>query len=654
MKPLFAAPLLTALASTALVSTAQAGTAADEFGAHRWPVEPKLSVNVQPDLCKRVFDDTVVTFLSTATDVDIAAAVTKDFPSLKPTPAIEGSADNAPSSLTRLDLDLDGTGQKQVVIFRDNPFNWRGDWNYAYVFPSAAAFDSAKSEVASEWNTTPDGQDLSPKTQDHSAQLYYPSALTNKNDEIPTGDIWASNNLFEANKRFYFVGGAETLFNQAPAPVEVFRLLANGHVEVVCQIQHGDFKEQYQAFLKLPAMGPLLAAIRTIGAGGDDGGQMQIGQEHDALAKAAEVRAAYRPWAASAETKADVPGEPPYYRYDARTRDFLEDWSLQELWNRREYQTLLEAIPPAEASYSAYLQSTFGVSADAARLDAVKVIEALIGAELEIPHDFRAGPTDEDFPSTPLHTAVMRRDRPAFDAELTSSSKPSPELLSATVGDAVEWPYALDRLLSAGADPNHANDFGKTPLMVAAHLDRPDSVRRLIKAGANVNAATSPAAVSGDGPQRSGRTALMYAAENASPITIKALLDAGADLKAKDSAGNDISFYLKENPRLTSGETSLGAAGLAKTADPSANPSFACSKAQTETEKAICGSEVLRIFDAQIGRAFSTLKTKAGPAIVEEQRRWLQTRDHSCAADVDCLAEKMRTRLRYLLERLNE
>ena len=259
----------------------------------------------------------------------------------------------------------------------------------------------------------------------------------------------------------------------------------------------------------------------------------------------------------------------------------------------------------------------------------------------------------------------MRRARAAFDAALANPqgagaspgrpARSAPDVLAEAVRDAVEWPYALDQLLSAGADPNRANEFGKTPLMVAAHFDRPDSVRKLLKAGAQVNASTSPASIAWmEAPRISARTALMYAAENASPATIKALLDAGADPTARDSAGNDVSAYLGRNPRFTAAERSLGVAGLAKAADQFAGPSYSCSKAKTQTEQAICGSEVLRIFDAQIARAFSVLRVKAGAGVAEEQRQWLQSRDHSCAADVDCLAEMMRTRLRALQERGNE
>jgi uncharacterized protein YecT (DUF1311 family) len=661
LKAIFACLLL-----TTAVSDAFAAAAAEQFGAHRWPAQPKLSINLQPDLCNQILAASVEAFASADTDLDSASAIAKDFPPLATKPAIDGEPEGTPSALGRLDLDLDGTGHRQVVIYRDNSFNWRGDWHYAYVFPSVADFDAAKARIANSWATVPQVQVPPPGKTEFSAQQYYPSALTNKGEEIWTGNVWADHALFEADKRYYFVDGTTAFDREAPAPVQIFRLSANGHVEVVCKIESDTVDEAYKAFEKLPAVSSFLRTIRTIGAGGDDGGSLHSGQTHDAQATAAEIRAAYRPWATSAATKPAYAGANPYYRFDERTRAFLEDWSLEESWNRREYQTLLELIGPAEASYANYLQSAFGVTADAARLDAIQVIEALIGARFVIPNQFSTAQTRLYFPSAPLHQAVMRRDRAAFDAALANPQagaeqhfgrppKPTAEIFSDAVSDAIEWPYGLDRLLAAGADPDHPNPFGKTPLMVAAHFDRPDSVKRLLEAGAKIDAVTTAASDTWiDAPKRTARTALMYAAENASPATIRALLDAGADPTAKDSDGKDMSFYLTRNPRFTDVERSLGIAGLAKAVDQFSGPSYSCAKARTATEQAICGSEVLRIFDFQVARAFSDLRNKAGSPVVAEQRLWLQSRDQSCAADVDCLAEKMRTHLRYLQERLNE
>jgi hypothetical protein len=185
LKAIFACLLLTSGAPSTF-----AATAADQFGAHRWPTEPKLTVELQPDLCKRFLSDAIDAFSSVASDLDIASAIAKDFPPLATKPAIDAAAGDAPSPLGRLDLDLDGTGHQQVVIYRDDSANWQGDWHYAYVFPSAADFDSAKTRIGSTWITVPqESQYPAPGKREYSAQQYYPSALTTKDEEIQTGDV---------------------------------------------------------------------------------------------------------------------------------------------------------------------------------------------------------------------------------------------------------------------------------------------------------------------------------------------------------------------------------------------------------------------------------------------------------------------------------
>jgi ankyrin repeat protein/uncharacterized protein YecT (DUF1311 family) len=633
---------------------AVAATAAEEFGAQRWPTGPQLTTNRQPELCNKVLAAATSLFTSAATDLDIAGALAEDFPPLEMQPVVE-VPEGSTSSLNRLDLDLEGNGVKQVIVYRDLPFNWQGDWHYAYVFGSVAAFDKAKADVTSTWSAVAQSaQYPSPKNREFGAQQYYPSALSVSGEEIQTGDVWAEHSLFAHADRYYFIEGTSSFDRYQPTATRIYRLHGDGRVELTCLIEPTGSNDRFSNFQRLPAVGALLATIRTIGAGGDDGGTLHSGQMHDAQATAAELRAASRPWATS-EASEPAPGANPYYRYDERMRSFLGSWSLLELWNRREYQTLLELTAPAEMSYAAYLQSSFGLSANSSRVAAVKVIEALIAARIEVPSQYNSEQSQAYFPTMSLHDAVMRRDRSALDAAMAGQpTKPADSILSQALSDAVEWPYGMDRLLAAGADPNQGNAFGKTALMTAAHFDRPDSARKLIKAGASVNASTPPSSGGPSGPTRTGRTALMYAAENASPATIKVLRDAGADPTAKDSEGNDMSFYLKNNPRLTDAERALGVSGLAKNAGEFSGPSFSCAKAQTATENAICGSEVLRIFDAQIARAFVALRSRAGSEIANEQRQWLQARDQSCSADVDCLAQKMRTHLRYLHERLAE
>ena len=76
----------------------------------------------------------------------------------------------------------------------------------------------------------------------------------------------------------------------------------------------------------------------------------------------------------------------------------------------------------------------------------------------------------------------------------------------------------------AGADVNKADDYGRTPLHVAASADYSQMVRFLIENGANVHART----VGED------QTSLYYAAKNEAVQCVKILLAYGADIDARD------------------------------------------------------------------------------------------------------------------------
>ncbi len=99
--------------------------------------------------------------------------------------------------------------------------------------------------------------------------------------------------------------------------------------------------------------------------------------EHEAGALAAERRA-LRPWATSRF-------DGYYYDYDDRAEAFLATWGQDELWNWREYQTLLHHIGPAQDSIAAYLVAHLGLAPDKASAHALEVVHALIGARLLIP-----------------------------------------------------------------------------------------------------------------------------------------------------------------------------------------------------------------------------------------------------------------------------
>lgn len=83
-----------------------------------------------------------------------------------------------------------------------------------------------------------------------------------------------------------------------------------------------------------------------------------------------------------------------------------------------------------------------------------------------------------------------------------------------------------DRLLRAGADVNAANDLGATPLWLASQNGSASLVRRLLAAGANPNLALL-----------AGETPLMVAARSGSAEAVELLLAHGAAVNARASRG---------------------------------------------------------------------------------------------------------------------
>ena len=653
----------------AFIPATLARTEADNFGARHWPAGPVLNIDNDPQLCKQVLDGAKDAFASSFHDLDMTSSEVKF---LDWAPAFNDPSNRGTSSIGRLDLDLDGDGKKEVVIFRSVTQSWRGDWHYAYVFPSVKAYNALSDQVKEEWTRLPEDSQYPDVTKLYlGARQYYPTALTNANEKLPTGDVWADHRLFAWKGKYYFYTGTTEFDRLRPMEISVYQLHANGSVKESCRIGLSGDKEAYATLIATPGIESLLKEIHFIGEGGEDCGTMHSGFQHDEQAASAERNAAIRPWAVSLEHASMTQGN-PYYVFDDRTKKFLEYWSLEDLWTRREYQTFLEHIGPAETGFATYLIKEFGVEPSKAKSDAAEVIQQLIGARFILPNEFDF--TEESrklyFGEYSIGQALVGRDWKAINAMLgdpksvsmydkkSDSEVPYQIVLSKVLDDAVELPNVLDKMLKAGANPNQPNEFGKTPLMIAAHLDRPDSVRILLNAHADVNAVThNVKEFCSNGFERVGRSALTYAVENASPIVIKLLLDAGADPNIRDSKGNGLDFYLAKNPRLTSDEQKLGVTGLSKISDQFSGPSFKCQAAKTPIEKAICKSEVLRILDLELARAYELLRANQGPLAVTEQRQWVKRRNSSCNGanlSEDCLAEIMRTRIRYLHNRNSE
>jgi uncharacterized protein len=269
----------------------------------------------------------------------------------------------------------------------------------------------------------------------------------------------------------------------------------------------------------------------------------------------------------------------------------LARWGMQGLWEKRRYADLREGIARARPALAADYARRFHL--DAARADRLaddhveRLIEVYVGRsdsfapgsyslclttadldgylaggkvpERECPDTEPADPAPQatlrrllglaivnDYPTpvvTRLIAAGARLD-PPDPGTRRQESRESLLMLAATRAD------VIDALLAAGADPNRRNEFGKTALMYAAQERNLPGVRRLLQAGADVNAATTV----GESclvVQPGGRTALMYAAWQATPAIVQALLDDHADPGRADSQGKTAADYVEKNRRLS-------------------------------------------------------------------------------------------------------
>ena len=141
-------------------------------------------------------------------------------------------------------------------------------------------------------------------------------------------------------------------------------------------------------------------------------------------------------------------------------------------------------------------------------------------------------PTLEDWRSKPgqrLITAAANGNVDALRTELGNRSGVKKQDLEdalriATMSGSVR---IVEELLARGVDPDARGPSWVTPLMVIHPDDECEMARRLIAAGADVNAAD-------------GRTPLLDAVTGTRPALVKLLLAAGADVNARDRYGRTV------------------------------------------------------------------------------------------------------------------
>jgi cytohesin len=94
-----------------------------------------------------------------------------------------------------------------------------------------------------------------------------------------------------------------------------------------------------------------------------------------------------------------------------------------------------------------------------------------------------------------------------------------------------QMPVAVQRLLKLGANPNAANEHGVTPLLIAVQDDRGGMTQLLLQGGAD------PTQIAKGDASFDGKTPLHVAAERNNHVAIRLMLTASAQVDARDAHG---------------------------------------------------------------------------------------------------------------------
>lgn len=270
----------------------------------------------------------------------------------------------------------------------------------------------------------------------------------------------------------------------------------------------------------------------------------------------------------------------------------------------------------------------------------------------------------KDGPPCPEPTVAVppQETGPAFVLEV----KEIKELLLGFWQLAIQHPHLIDMLLRHGLDVNVKNEFGKTMLMYAAQLNRPDVVRFLLRKGADPSSKTIPVDECGM-VIKGERDALSYAVENAGIEVMRLLVEAGANVNYSDEEKLQAQAFLLNNPYLTTQQKSLSIAELIrdKQSIESDKPTYPCEEKLTPLEKLTCQTPSLARRDQELLVAFKAWEgNTAGPENradkLASQRDWIKRRNKACDSKNNrdeiegCMHIWTSARIRYLFGRVQD
>lgn len=277
--------------------------------------------------------------------------------------------------------------------------------------------------------------------------------------------------------------------------------------------------------------------------------------------------------------------------YDPLLSSFMEVWSNGELWNKVKYKEYMLLKGRAQGALSKVYAERLKTTKERANECAKNAIEALsvaylgsyshsdvedtlkrpiykacthpgvTGAELE--KGLSGVELSNDDLSDGLRFCILNNADISAIEWLIAKGAPLESGAETSLFSAVLYPEAMDVLLKSGIDFRQENEIGKTAVFQAAQFNSLEALKKLHKAGSDLNkqlvAIDSEKGKEANSSCRynysvGNRTPLHYACMFAGLPVIQYLIENGADTKAKDSSGATGLTMIKNNKNLSATE----------------------------------------------------------------------------------------------------
>jgi len=310
--------------------------------------------------------------------------------------------------------------------------------------------------------------------------------------------------------------------------ISVYHLAREGRWQLACKVATSPVEVTKVALIKDDKVVSSLQVLQQkvfglMGGAGDCGSSATHWRWKGDVLEAMQA-VLYRPWALRERNG----------RYEDDLKS-LAQWALVGMSEYNAFQEFQEQLAVTTQHLAAFYQKANGWSPEVSTNMAADALRGAVSMGVHFyMYDPQFAQGEERLRKAILEKRKMvdihaiKFDPQGVDAHLSRWGE-SPEANESILSVAIDYPEALRFLLQSGVANDHANDFGKTPLMYAVQSNQIEAAKLLIKAGADLNAVTTkPSNTCYYTLQTFNVTPLHYAVRNASAEMIKLLLDNGA------------------------------------------------------------------------------------------------------------------------------